>query len=106
MFIVGLGATFFGFAIGIIVYRILRHPSGTYELSDHIALAGVIGSAVIFVFISQVLFGWYSVGLVIGFCAYLAAGMMLYGKQEVQIWLPRQIDPIPTPHQEPDAHTD
>jgi hypothetical protein len=104
MFIVGLGATLFGFAIGIIVYRILRHRSGTHELSDLIALAGAIGSAVVFAFINEVLFGWYSIGLVIGFFAYFAAGMILYGKQELQIWLPGQINPTPTPT--PTAHQD
>jgi hypothetical protein len=44
-----------------------------------------------------VLFGLYAVGLVIGFFAYLAVGLVLYGKQELQPWRIEQIPPTPTP---------
>ncbi len=98
MFIAGLGATVFGVAIGWIAYRILRQRASTAALSDFFTLLGVIGgAAVIALFKSDVLFGLYAIGLVIGFFAYLAVGLVLYGKQEVQPWRIEQIPPTPTP---------
>jgi hypothetical protein len=40
-----------------------------------------------------VLFGWYSIGLVLGFFAYIAVGLLLYGKQEVQPWRIEKMPP-------------
>ena len=97
MFIVGLGAVFFGFTVGWIAYRILRLRAGAPGLSDLIALLGVIAGAVVLAFLrSDVAFGWYAIGLVIGFFAYFAVGVILYGKQEVQPWRPEQAPP-PSP---------
>jgi len=97
MFIVGLGALFFGLIVGWIAYRILRLRAGAPGLSDLIALLGVIaGAAVLAFFRSEVVFGWYAVGLVIGFFASFALGMILSGKQEVQPWRPEQAPP-PSP---------
>ena len=90
MFIVGLGAVFFGLTVGWITYRILRHRSGAPWLSDLIALLGIIaGAAVLAFFRNDAIFGWYAIGLVIGFFAHFAMGVILYGvilygKQEVQ----------------------
>jgi 4-amino-4-deoxy-L-arabinose transferase-like glycosyltransferase len=107
MFIVGLGAIFFGFAVGWIVYRILRLRAGTAALSDLIAILGVIGgAAVIALFRSDVLFGWYSIGLVIGFFAYFAVGLRLYGQQEVQPWRMEQIPPTSMPATPSNTHPD
>ncbi len=98
MFIAGLGAIFFGAAIGWIAYRILRQRASVAALSDFFTILGVIGgAAVIALFKSDVLFGLYSVGFVIGFFAYLAVGLMLYGKQELQPWRIEQIPPTPSP---------
>jgi uncharacterized membrane protein len=58
-------------------------------------MLGVIGgAAVITLFKSEVLFGWYAVGLSLGFFASCAVILRLYGKQEVQPW---RIEPPPTP---------
>ena len=98
MFIAGLGATVFGVAIGWIAYRILRQRASTAALSDFFTLLGVIGgAAVIALFKSDVLFGLYAIGLVIGFFAYLAVGLLLYGKQELQPWRIEQLPPTPPP---------
>jgi uncharacterized membrane protein YeaQ/YmgE (transglycosylase-associated protein family) len=98
MFIAGLGAIFFGCAIGWIAYRILRQRASTAALSDFFTILGVIGgAAVIALFKSDVLFGLYSIGLVVGFFAYLGVGMMLYGEQELLPWRIEQIPPTPTP---------
>jgi hypothetical protein len=80
LFIAGLGTVFFGFAVGWIAYRILRLRAGIPALSDFITILGAIGgAAVIALFRSDVLFGWYAIGLVLGFFAYFAVGLMLYG---------------------------
>ena len=85
MVIAGLGAIFFGGAIGWIAYRTLRQRASAAALSDFVTMLGVLGgAAVIALFKSDVLFGLYAVGLVIGFFAYLAVGLLLYGKQELQ----------------------
>lgn len=98
MFIAGLGAFFFGVAVGWIAYRILRLRAGIPALSDLIAILGVIGgAAAMALFKSDVLFGWYSIGLVIGFFAYFAIGLTLYGKQEVQPWRMEPLPPVSTP---------
>jgi hypothetical protein len=97
MFIVGLGAVFFGLTIGWIAYRVLRQRAGAPWTQDLIALLGIIaGAAVLAFFRDGVLFGWYAVGLLIGFFAYFAVGVILYGKQEVQFWRLEPVSPPPT----------
>src|ERR1700694_2544696 len=98
MFISGLGAIFFGLAIGWIAYRVLRSREGIAGLSDLTTILAIIGgAAVIAIFRSDVLFGLYSLGLVVGFFAYLGIGLWLYGKQEVQPWRIESISPTPIP---------
>lgn len=97
MFIVGLGAVFFGLTIGWIAYRILRHKVGAPWMQDLIALLGIIaGAAVLAFFKDDVLFGWYAIGLVIGFFAYFAVGVILFGKQEMWPWRLEQVSPPST----------
>ena len=94
MFIVGLGAVFFGLIIGWMAYRILRHRSSASWLSDLMALLGIItGAAVLAFFRNETIFGWYALGLVIGFFGYFAVGVLLYGKQEVQPWRSELLSP-------------
>ena len=102
MFILGLGATLFGLTMGWIVYRILRLRAGIGGLSDLIALLGAIGVAAVLAFFrSDVLFGWYAVGLALGFFAYVALGVVLYGKGEVQPWQSVPTAPAST---QPETH--
>jgi ABC-type sulfate transport system permease component len=87
MFIVALGALCFGLLVGWIVSRILRQGVDLPWLQNLIALAGIIiGAAVLALFKDAGLFGWYAVGLLLGFLAFLALGVVLYGKQELQSW--------------------
>jgi hypothetical protein len=87
MFITGLGAVFFGLVIGWISYRTLRLTAGTNLLSAiAIIIATVGGAAVITLLKDEVLFGWYAIGLAIGFLVSFALGLGLYGKQELQLW--------------------
>jgi hypothetical protein len=105
MFITGLGALVFGLTVGWMVYRILRLRAGASWLSDLIAILGVIGGAAVLALLrSDVLFGWYAIGLVLGFFAYLAVGLILYGKQEVQPWRLEQIPATSMPDTRSDAH--
>ena len=107
MFIVGLGASCFGLTLGWITYRILRLRAGPLRLSDLIAMLGIIGGAAALAFFrNDVLFGWYSIGPVIGFFAYFAVGLILYGTQEVQPWRLEQVPPTATTATQSDAQTE
>lgn len=86
MVIAGIGALFFGLVIGWISYRILRLAAGTTVLSDIVAIIAAVGGAAVTLFGSPVLFGWYCIGLALGFFAYLGLGVYTYGKQEVEPW--------------------
>lgn len=98
MFIVGLGAVVFGLIIGWIAYRVLRQRSGPAWLSEIVALLGIIvGAAALAFFRDNTIFGWYAVGLAIGFFAYFVVGIILYGKQEVLPWRLEKPAPSPTP---------
>src|SRR5258708_10720159 len=98
MFIVGLGAVFFGLTIGWIAYRILRHRAGAAWIQNLIALLGIIaGSAALALFHNDAIFGWYAIGLVIGFFSSFVVGVVLYGKQEVQPWRLEQLSPTSAP---------
>jgi hypothetical protein len=110
MFIVGLGAVLFGITIGWMTYRIQRFRVAIPGLSDIIAiLAAIGGAAVLALFRNDVLFGWYAIGLVIGFFGYFAVGLRLFGIQELQPW---RLEPVPppatpaTPAAQPDALKD
>ena len=104
-FIAGLGAVFFGLMVGWIAYWILRLRAGTFVLSELLTLLAVLaGAAVIALFNKDgTLFGWYSVGLVVGFFAYFAVGFVLYGKQEVQPWRDVLVPPAAAPVTPPTA---
>ncbi|HZT99096.1 MAG TPA: hypothetical protein VFA10_05520 [Ktedonobacteraceae bacterium] len=87
MFIAGLGAICFGLTVGWMAYQVLRNRSGASWLSDLIALLGVIaGAGVLAIFRNEAIFGWYAIGLIIGFFAYLAVGVIQQGRQRVQLW--------------------
>lgn len=104
MFVAGLGAVFFGITIGWMTYRIRRFKAGTPGLSDLVAILGAIGGAAVLVFKSDVLFGWYSIGLIIGFFAYFAVGLGLLGRLEVLPRRSEQTPPASTPDTWSDAH--
>lgn len=65
-------------------------------------LLGVVGSAAVVPFLrSDVLFGWYAIGLVIGLFGYFTIGLRFFGKQEMQAW---RIPPIPSTSVPVNAH--
>lgn len=86
MFLTGRGAVFFGLVIGWILYRTLRLTVGTNVLSAIAIIMAVVGGAAVTTLLkNEVMFGWYAIGLVIGFSASFASGLGLYGKQELQL---------------------
>jgi hypothetical protein len=104
MFIDGLGAFFFGITVGWIAYRILRRKATAYGFSDLIAILGIIGgAAVLALFRSDISFGWYSVGLILGFFAHFAVGVILLDKLNVQSWQAEPRPPTSTPDAQPES---
>jgi hypothetical protein len=77
--IVIVGALCFGFVVGWVTYRTLRRTGETVALSNIATVIGAVGGgAVTGLFDSAELFAWYSVGLFLGFFAYLVLGHTLW----------------------------
>jgi uncharacterized membrane protein YeaQ/YmgE (transglycosylase-associated protein family) len=71
-----IGAGCFGIVIGWVTYRTLRRAGETVALSNIATVIGAVGgAAVTTLFKSQELFGFYSIGLTIGFFLYLLIGV-------------------------------
>jgi hypothetical protein len=69
-----VGALCFGIIIGWVTYRTLRRTGETVALSNIASvIAAIGGGAVTALFNSPALFGWYSIGLLVGFFGYLVA---------------------------------
>jgi len=82
------GSGCFGFVIGWITYRTLRRKEGASALSDIATVIGAVGGAgVTALFKSEVLFGGYSVGLAIGFVAYLIVALIIVDRKNVEGWM-------------------
>jgi uncharacterized membrane protein YeaQ/YmgE (transglycosylase-associated protein family) len=100
MFIAGLGVLLFGLILGWMAYRTLRLKAGTGVFADIVAVVGaLIGAAIIALFRSDVLFGLYSIGLALGFFAYVGIDLAFYGKLGGPPWravvLPPGGGPVP-----------
>src|SRR6266568_7782668 len=103
MFIAGLGAVFFGLMIGWISYRTLRLTAAANLLPAIAIIIAVLGGAAVITLLKDnVLFGWYAIGLAIGFFAYFGIGLRLYGQQEMQLWrTPPAASPLTPPGTNP-----
>jgi hypothetical protein len=87
MFIAGFGVFCFGLVIGWISHRTLRLPTTSVLISDITTILEILGSAAIVALLrSDVLFGLYALGLILGFVVYLVAALQIYGRQEVLPW--------------------
>lgn len=80
------GALGFGLIIGWYVYYINRYRKADVQFSDITTLVGAIGGgALLSLFdseegsLSQILFGYYGIGLAVGFFAYFIALIILVG---------------------------
>jgi NhaP-type Na+/H+ or K+/H+ antiporter len=65
-----IGAFFFGLVVGWVTYRTLRREGSSAHISDLAAVIAAIGGSTITNVISEALFGWYSIGLAVGFFGY------------------------------------
>jgi hypothetical protein len=82
------GAVAFGLVVGWVTYRTLRRKEGVSALSDiSSVIAAVGGGAVAALFKSSELFGFYAIGLAIGFFVYLIVNLAAYGKEGVKTWM-------------------
>ena len=81
MAVAEVGALVFGIVVGWIVYRTLRRKEDTVALSDIATVIGAVGgAAVTALFDSDALFGWYCIGLGIGFFGYLVIALIIEKK--------------------------
>jgi uncharacterized membrane protein YeaQ/YmgE (transglycosylase-associated protein family) len=70
-----VGAVCFGLVIGWIVYRTLRRSEDPVGISDIATVVGAVGGGLVTtMFDSETLFGFYSIGLAVGFFSYLVLG--------------------------------
>jgi hypothetical protein len=82
------GAACFGVVVGWITYRTLRRREGVAALSDIASvIAAVGGAAVTALFRREEMFALYSIGLAVGFFAYLMVSISVYGKQQAGRWM-------------------
>ena len=82
-----IGAICFGLVIGWITYRTLRRKEGNAALSDIASVIGAVGGATITtLFTSKEVFGYYCVGLAVGFFAYFIIGLFI-GKGNADSWM-------------------
>ena len=78
MNLAAIGAGCFGLVIGWITYRTLRRKAQATRLSDIASVIGAVGgAAVTALFKSETLFAAYSIGLAIGFFAYLIVSLLI-----------------------------
>lgn len=82
-----LGALMFGLVIGWITYRTLRRKEGSAALSDISTVIGAVGGAAVTKLFPDAVFGWYCIGLGIGFFLYLICSFFLEGKDAVVGWM-------------------
>jgi hypothetical protein len=87
-----IGAATFGIVLGWIVYRSLRRQA-TSGVSDISSVLGAIGGAAILgLFPARTTdFGWYSIGLAVGFFGYLLTALAFapagQRSAEINTWL-------------------
>jgi O-antigen/teichoic acid export membrane protein len=83
------GALVFGVVVGWIVYRTLRRQTEAVAVSNIATVVGAVGGAAVTTLFSQGnIFGWYCIGLGIGFFAYLVIAVAMSWKDRNN-WLGR-----------------
>ena len=88
MTIAQIGALCFGLVIGWVAYRTLRRQEGKAALSDIASVLGAVGGGVVTaLFKTDDMFGYYSIGLAIGFALYFIIGLAVTGKTSAGGWM-------------------
>ena len=71
LWVSAVGALFFGFVIGWVTYRTIAFKKEGAKIEDITAVIGAVGGAgVTALFKSPILFGFYCIGLFIGFISF------------------------------------
>jgi len=74
-----IGALLFGIVIGWVTYRTLRKQGETVALSNIASVIGAVGGGWVTTQLNTPeLFGWYCIGLFLGFFAYLILGATVF----------------------------
>ena len=81
MEIMEIGGVCFGLVVGWVTYRTLHRREGSAAISDLTTVIGAIGGGAVTALWEGDLFGWYALGLAIGFFAYLTAALAIEGRQ-------------------------
>jgi uncharacterized membrane protein YeaQ/YmgE (transglycosylase-associated protein family) len=71
MVVESIGSFLFGIIIGWVTYRTLRRTGETVAVSNIASVVGAVGGAAVTGLFKGSLFGWYCIGLAIGFFGYL-----------------------------------
>lgn len=88
MTIISVGALCFGFVVGWVVYRTLRRKGDKAALSDIATVIGAVGGGTVTaLFKDATVFGWYSLGLAIGFFLYFIIMLIIEGKEKGTEWM-------------------
>ena len=88
MNITDVGALCFGLVVGWITYRSLKRRADKASLSDIAAVIGAIGGAAVTgLFKEAQLFAYYSIGLAGGFFLYLIISGILFGKEDLKVFM-------------------
>lgn len=83
-----IGAWCFGAVIGWITYRTLRRREGSAQLSDIATVIGAVGGAAITaLFKVPELFGYYCIGLFVGFFVYFIVGLNVKDSTAAGKWM-------------------
>jgi hypothetical protein len=78
-----VGALLFGFVVGWVTYRTLARSVQTAQISDLATVIGAVGGGVVVsLFDNDRFFGFYSIGLFVGFVLYLVIFFAVNGKKK------------------------
>jgi hypothetical protein len=95
MIAAGIGAVCFGLVVGWVTYRTLARRTDGVSLSDIATVIGAVGgAAVVTIFKDKMLFGLYSIGLAVGFFAYLIVYIILNGRAKAATIMGQGSKPI------------
>lgn len=81
------GAAVFGVVVGWVTYRTLRRSTESVALSDIATVIGAVGGAAVTSLFADDLFGYYCIGLGVGFFVYLIVALVLAGKDDTMTFL-------------------
>ncbi|MFB0565303.1 MAG: hypothetical protein ACETWK_06440 [Candidatus Aminicenantaceae bacterium] len=88
MSITDVGALCFGLVIGWVTYRTLRRREGNAALSDIATVIGAVGGGTVTaLFKGGETFGWYCIGLAVGFFLYFIINLIIEGKEKTKVWM-------------------